>query len=389
MKTSIDFHRISVILISALCGALAGAAAGFSVATPEWTGNNYFFPRVTTTPAANSTTTRSGFSFVPLERRALTPLLPPEFIKRRASSVATLYRKPVGTTLEERILDPEKVLGQAVALTSDGWLITTASTLGTLRVSDIVIWHEGRTTAIDRAVLDRINDTVYLKTKLNGLTPASFAQTRDLSPGAEIWSETRPDQFAPLTVLSLHERIHPNEATSSETAARRITLTGVAVAGDRGSAVWDPNGSFVGLIDSGPGERLRMVPATSIASSFEELLVNGDIHHAQLGIYAADLATLQLDGTRVLPNAGAWIHEEKKSGKPAILKDSAAAKAKLQNGDVILHVERDILDGTADLGEILSEYRPGSQIVLRILRGTSNLDVPVTLGSVTTSEVLK
>jgi S1-C subfamily serine protease len=56
---------------------------------------------------------------------------------------------------------------------------------------------------------------------------------------------------------------------------------------------------------------------------------------------------------------------------------------------VILRVERDILDGTLDLGEILADYRPGATVTLRVWRDGTDFDLPVTLGSVTTSEPLK
>jgi S1-C subfamily serine protease len=182
----------------------------------------------------------------------------------------------------------------------------------------------------------------------------------------------------------------PNDIASSETVTRRVLLDGIAQANDRGSAVWDSNGSLVGVIDSAAGERLHFIPATSIAASFDSLLSYGEIRHALLGVRALDLSSLRFDGDRgAWPATGALIRDDRKGTKLGILRDGPAAKAKLKAGDVIVRVERDILDGTADLGEVLSEYKPGSQVDVRILRGSSDLDVQVTLGSVVTSESLK
>ena len=161
---------------------------------------------------------------------------------------------------------------------------------------------------------------------------------------------------------------------------RRVSLNGVSAAGDRGGGVWDANGQLVGIVDSAAGQEVSLIPAASIASSFSSLLGKGSVSHAVLGVRTLDLAVMKLVGSRdTLPAAGALIRDDKKSGKPGVTPNSPAAKAKLKVGDVILSVERDILDGTADLGEILSEYKPGTSVALRVLRDKTDIDVPVTL----------
>jgi len=120
------------------------------------------------------------------------------------------------------------------------------------------------------------------------------------------------------------------------------------------------------------------------------LLQSGEIRHAFLGVRTLDLGIMRLSGSRdSLPAEGALIRDDAVSGKPGVVKDSPAAKAKLKVNDVILKVERDILDGTGDLGEVLSEYQPGSTITLRVLRDQTDTDVQVKLGTAITSEPLK
>ena len=72
--------------------------------------------------------------------------------------------------------------------------------------------------------------------------------------------------------------------------------------------------------------------------------------------------------------------------EPAVTPRSPAAQGGLQAGDVIERVDRDILDGSADLAEILAGYRPDSRVTLVVRRGAQTIDVPVTLGDVVTSE---
>lgn len=378
------------ILIAGVCGGLAGGAAGFYASTDVIGLNVAPSSNATTTQSTAEAKPTSTISLIQVERPALVSVVPPAFLKLRASSVATLYRAPKAGAIEDRLLGDDRMLGQAVALTSDGWFVTAADNVASLKLADLVVWYGDAAYSVTRGLIDHVNSTVYLKTEARDIQAASFSNVRYLTRGSEVWSELRPGEIMPQVVLSLGGRIAGDGPVSSELAARRIVLSGTAGANDRGGGVWDANGQLVGLVESKSGSDLRIIPSTSLASSLASLLQGGEIKHALLGVRALDLGVLRLGGGREdLPVNGALIRDDKVSGKPGIAKDSPAAKAKLKAGDVILKVERDILDGTGDLGEILSEYQPGSTVTLRILRGQTDTDVQVQLGTAVTSEALK
>jgi S1-C subfamily serine protease len=376
------------VLIAGICGGLAGAAAGF-YASSEVIGLNTAPPAATASSTrAAETKTTSTISLIQVEPPALASVVPPAFL-RRASSVATLYRAPKSGTIEDRRLNDDRMLGQAVALTSDGWFVTSNDNLVGLKLADLLVWYGGAAYGVTRGFIDHINSTVYLKTAASNVQVASFSNVRYLTRGSQVWSELRPGEIAPQVVLTMSGRTGEGPF-SSETSARRIGLSGTAGPNDRGGGVWDANGQLIGLVDSKPGTGLRLIPSTSLASSLTSLLQSGEIRHAFLGVRALDLGVMRLGGSRdSLPAEGALIRDDAVSGKPGVVKDSPAAKAKLKVNDVILKVERDILDGTGDLGEVLSEYQPGSTITLRVLRGQTDTDVQVKLGTAITSEPLK
>jgi S1-C subfamily serine protease len=395
MKSTASF-RFDIawsILVASICGALAGATAGFLTESYEpLPSAPIMIPSgaTSTVPAVTPTTTEAGITIVPIERRPVELQVPPAFVSRRASPVASLYRKPKGVSIDERFLGEDRLLGEAIALTSDGWFVTTEDVFADLKIADLTLWINGTSYVVDRAVHDKLNATVFLKTSANSLTASPFANLSDLGSGSAVWVEARAGEFEPRVVVTSMARTEVNAVFSSEEAHRRIQLTGQAEKGERGSAVWDPNGSLIGLVERTAGESLRVVPASTIATSFGSLLSTGEIRHASLGVRSLDLGTLLLEGSRgALPEAGAWIRDDKKTGKVAITKDSSAAKGGLKTGDVILRVERDILDGSLDLGEVLADYRPGASVTLRVWRDGIDFDLPVTLGSVTTSEALK
>ncbi len=368
-----------LVVLTATVGSLSGAVTAF-VVTP------YVAPvqiqyRQPVPPIATSTNiidTTVPPALVKLESHLATPLIPPEFVHRGVSPVATLYRKPKGTTLEEKTLTDDHVLGQAVAMTSDGWFITMAIVLTNQHLADLTLWHNDTGYEITQAIIDHVNGTVYLKTAARDVPAAGFGQVIDLLPGSELWTERRAGFFAPTLLMSLVDPHAGSAITSSEIASRRILIDGNVQAGDVGSPVWDVRGSLIGLVDGGAGNALRILPVTSISTSLNSLLTNNRvIRHAQLGVRSRDLALWRIDGDRgTLPPNGAFVVEDKK-------------KVGLKSGDVILAIEHDTLDGTQDLGELLSEYKMNAQVVLHIKRNGVDMTIPTTLGAVTTSEAFK
>ena len=377
-----------VLLSATAAGALAGTISALLLYPTSMPVTTIVKPGTATSTVA-ATSTAPVISLVPVERRSAVPLVPPAFLQRRSSPLATLYHKTKGGTLDERLLSPDRLLGHAVALTSDGWFVTTASVFSGLHLADVTVWEDGASYPITHGVVDTLDNVVFFKTDAESLAIPAFAQANETAVGEQMWTETESQAFAPDVIVDASARSNPNEYSSSEVATRRFVLSSHSDAADWGGAVWDPNGSLVGIIESKAGESVRIVPASDIASSFASLLQSNEIHHASLGITALDLGDARIDGSRGdIPESGALIK---------LRAASAANKSSLHTGDVILSLEHDTLDGTADLGELLAEYAPGTAVNVRVLmpdvagsyaKGRDST-LTVTLGSVITSQLLK
>ncbi len=318
--------------------------------------------------------TTTSTTIVPVEKSVLTVELP-ALLARRASPVVSLYRR---AHAGENAIATDHRIGTATALTSDGWMITSASVFDGLHLSDVIVWNGSHAATATRGVIDRINRTVYFKVTGDSYPSVAFSRASDVSPGSLAWMEPAESAFLPASLVNIRIRSSKDQKIPEE-SLRRFEFAAPVDSSERGTPVWDSLGALVGIVEEA-GNRPMVIPSTSIATSFASLLEAGAIHHASANTSVMDLDILNPDRLiSKFPDHGTLV---KSFGK-------LFPKNSLLAGDVIVRVDRDILDGTMDFGETLSEYRPGANVTLNVWRQGKFMDIPLTLGSVTTSELFR
>ncbi len=361
------------LVVAILVGALAGGISGGVT--------SYFLPsRTVVQETPTATSTPQGPVFVKIEPESDPFLVPPKPLLERASAIGVITLKKRGATAVLRSVDPEDEIGRAVSLTSDGWLVTAAEVVENREPGALTVWIDDTPYTPEQFVFDSLNGTAFVKVDAQDLTSPVFGNTESLSQGAEAWLEAEGHAFRPAIVY--RTRVHGLPTSqSSERSYRYLTVVSRADEAELGSALWDPRGALLGLV-RGDGEMAQVIPSGTISTSFASLLSNGEIRHAELGATVRDLSDWRIDGDREdLPQRGAIVL--------SVDRNSPASDADIRVDDVILQVERDILDGTADLGELLAEFQPGSDVTFRILRGGEELTILVTLGTQVTSDVIE
>ncbi len=67
-------------------------------------------------------------------------------------------------------------------------------------------------------------------------------------------------------------------------------------------------------------------------------------------------------------------------GEPAVYDGSAAQKAGLKEGDVILEFDGQKITPQTSMAKIIQKYNPGDTVIIKVLRGGAELNLEVTLG---------
>ena len=377
------------IVASVISGALAGAIAGWTVADYpyRWVERN---ANQITEETASSTgrAMEPEVTLVAIDPTTAEPIVPPAFAERRVSSVATVYKKP---SQDQQVLNDQDVLGQAVSVTSDGWFVLPTSILGDIGISDIILWHGNRAYPIIQGVLDERGSVVFLKTEVSNVSAPAFARFQDVNRGLSVWVERTAGSFEPMSITRIFTSSNRIAGDLSNQVHRRLSVSGDLSMGQNGAPVWGMNGSLIGLmVDQDNGDGAECIPVSAWAPSLFGIFSDGKILHASLGVRGVDLSAIRLvNPPENLPERGVWLQGNEALNLPAIVPGSPAETAGLKEGDVILRVDRDILDGRADLAEILVQYKPHSQVTITINRNGEQLEIPVTLGSEQVSRSLQ
>jgi len=275
-------------------------------------------------------------------------------------------------------------LGSGVVYRSDGYIITNHHVVegaGTVEVR----LASGDVLAAEIIGSDELNDIAVVKVEADGL-PAINLRTPDepLIVGETVIAIGSPfglDATVTAGVISaLNRELRLDEQNPGEGVLTipSIVQTDAAInPGNSGGALVDAQGRLVGIntaILSGTGANQGVgfaVPADQAVESADQLIEQGFVRHALLGIAGRDITAE--DATSLgLPDSRGAIIETVQPG-------TGAADVGLRPGDVIMRVDGEALSTMSELVAAVRDREPGDVVDLEVFRDGEEFDVEVEL----------
>src|SRR3989344_1212020 len=287
-------------------------------------------------------------------------------------ALAALYpaRTSQALTATNQVYRPRERLGTAVILTSDGWLLTHQSAVLSTASADLAVVIGNQTFEVSQIISDAMAGVTFIKISATNLPVVVLGDSGELFSGQLVIAINASGEVAVTNVLdpeSLAGSLADGVAVSTEQFSRRV-LVGTTDAVDPGSVLVNLAGELVGIVDG--KNSVTAVAVNQFRPVILDILRSGIVKRPYFGVTYIDLA--RVAGITNQPNRGALVVETP-------LRNSPAADADIQPGDIIVSINDQAIDQQNGLTEIIQQYQSGDDIPVTVQRGTAQFSSDVTL----------
>lgn len=267
-------------------------------------------------------------------------------------------------------------LGTGLIITADGEILTNAHVVGDATTVHVRLNGESEPREASVVIADPTRDLALLRVDAGTLSPATFAAPDDVRIGDEVLAigyalDLDGDPTVTLGIVSSLDRTLATESG----ALKGLIQTDAAISsGNSGGPLVNALGHVVGI-------------NTLVSSSENGSTANG----LGFAISAAELVP-EIDQLRssahgdavVSGYLGVQLERRRDGGSGALVSDvvsgSAADKAGIKVGDVVVAVDGEPITGQAALVATIRNLTPGTEVHVSLVRDGKSMDATATLG---------
>jgi S1-C subfamily serine protease len=263
--------------------------------------------------------------------------------------------------------------GSAVALTPDGYLLTSAHVVNGPGRGGRAAFVDGRELSFDIVGVDRLSDLAVLRAHGSDLVAATLGDAEGLRVGQLVVAIGNPNGFAGSVtagVVSALGRSLPARAGRTVRYIDNVIQTDAALnPGNSGGALVDSAARVIGVNTAvaGVGLGLAVPINTATRRIIAALMHDGRVRRAYIGIAG---------GPRPLP-PHARLRLDRSSGIEVIevAPGSPAERAGLRAEDLIVELAGTAVERVDDIQRLMTEDLIGERVDMQVLRGDRWLEL--------------
>jgi len=365
-KRSLLSTRVSLLLVAALVGGLAGHYASASNSGPGGV-------------TIDAVTNKPGAGYLP------GGMSIPKLINKALPSIVSIDVK--GQGLEDQ--------GTGMVITKNGLVITNNHVIAAaVNGGTITVTRSGSTKALPATLVgtNPVDDVALIRiNNMSGLTPVTFGNSNDLVVGDAVVAIGNALGLAAGTptvtsgiVSALGRTVTAGSTSSSETLTNMIQTDAAINPGNSGGPLLDSSGDVIGmntavagtLPDGTSAQNIGFaIPDATIEALLKQLEAGESIvnHGAFIGVEITSMTPSLQQEYGFSVSAGAVVM--------SVISGTGAATAGVKQGDVIIGINKTSIGSAQDVGSVISALRPGDVIALHVVRAKRHLTISVTLGT--------
>jgi len=281
----------------------------------------------------------------------------------------------------QAIEQPFKGLGSGFIIGSDGLILTNAHVVK--EAKDVTVKLQDRREYVAKVLgVDTATDIAVLKIDAKNLPVVRFGQPSQLMVGDYVLAIGAPyglDQTATSGIISAKGRSLPSEG--GENFVPFLQTDAAVNPGNSGGPLFDAAGNVVGINSqiysrTGGFQGVSFAIPIDVALTIKDQIVaTGHATHARLGVSIQPLNQDLAESFGLDRPDGALVS--------TVAPNSAAAKAGLKSGDVIVKVNGEAIQEPGMLSSRVGLARPGDKVTLEVWRDKKLETVVATLGAST------
>jgi len=265
--------------------------------------------------------------------------------------------------------------GSAVALSPDGFLVTSAHVVAGPGRTGRATFVDGRELSWRVVGVDRLSDLAVLRADGGDLVPATLGEAEKLRVGQLVVAIGNPNGFAGSVtagVVSALGRSLPARAGRTVRHIDNVIQTDAALnPGNSGGALVDSSARVIGINTAVAGVGLGLAVPINAATRqiVGALMRDGRVRRAWIGIAAGPRPLPPHARVRVGRLAGVEIIE--------VSAGSPAQRGGLRAEDLIVELDGQAIERVDDVQRAMTHEAIGHPVPIRVLRGDRWLDLTV------------
>ena len=268
--------------------------------------------------------------------------------------------------------------GSGVILSNDGYIVTNNHVIESANEIEVVL-NDKRTFAAQLIGTDPNTDLALLKIEATNLPTIEIGNSDDLRVGEWVLAVGNPFNLtSTVTAGIVSAKARSINILNSDMKIESFIQTDAAVnPGNSGGALVNTQGQLVGIntaIASQTGSYAGYafaIPTAIMQKVVADLRQYGTVQRALLGIRMLDITQQVKDQLSLESMEGVYVGE--------VISGSAADKAGMKAGDVIVQVDGRPINASSQLQEQIGRKNPGDQITILVRRGQRSVTLQVTL----------
>lgn len=303
------------------------------------------------------------------------------YVSQSGEALSALGFEAPGTDSDDSL--DQYSLGSGVVISADGYIITNNHVIAGGDVLKATI--NGVEYDAELVGADASSDIAVLKVDASDLTAVEIGTSSDLKVGEWVMALGSPfglENSVSEGIVSALQRstTMADEATGETVVYPNMIQTDATInPGNSGGALVDANGKLIGINSmiqsySGSSSGVGFAIPVDYAMDLAQQIIDGKTPtHAQLGISMVQITDQMAEYYQLPTSTGVYV--------ASVYEGTAAAKAGLQKGDIIVNFDGVEVTSPSELTLDVRAKDPGDKVELTVNRDGEKLDITVTLGS--------